>query len=64
MTTIDGRQIGVERAGPTQPDSEINYPELGMPKTKGGRGDMIVQVKVKFPSNLTIQQKNGLREIL
>ena len=66
ITTIDGKQVQVSGGGPTQPDHEIRYPELGMPKSKklGERGDMIVQVKVKFPSSLTPQQKSQLKEIL
>lgn len=66
ITTIDGKQVQVSGGGPTQPDHEIRYPELGMPKSKkpGERGDMIVQVKVKFPSTLTLHQKSQLKEIL
>lgn len=66
ITTIDGKQIQVSRGGPTHPGHEIRYPELGMPNSKkpGERGDMIVQVRVKFPSSLTPQQKSQLKEIL
>ena len=65
ITTIDGKQIQVSAGGPTQPSHEIRYPELGMPKSKkpGERGDMIVEVKVKFPATLTSAQKSQLKEI-
>ncbi len=66
IETIDGRQIQASGGGPTQPGKEIRYPELGMPKSKkaGERGDMIVQVDVKFPNTLTPQQKSQLGQIL
>ena len=66
VTTIDGRQVSVSHGGPTQPGHEIMYPELGMPKPKkpSERGDMIVQIKVKFPPTLTTTQKGQLRDIL
>ena len=66
ISTIDGKQIQVSMSGPTQPGHEIRYPELGMPKSKmpNQRGDMIVQVKVKFPPTLTAHQKEELRRIL
>ena len=66
IETIDGRQLQPSGVGPTPPGHEVRYPELGMPKSKkaGERGDMIVQVNVKFPPSLTSQQKSQLREIL
>jgi DnaJ family protein B protein 4 len=66
VTTIEGRQINCSGGGPTQPGHEIRYPELGMPKSKkpGERGDMIVQVAVKFPTSLTANQKTQLNAIL
>ena len=66
ISTIDGRQIGVSSGTPTQPGHEIRYPELGMTKSKkpSERGDMIVQVNVKYPPSLTNAQKEKLKEIL
>jgi DnaJ homolog subfamily B member 4 len=66
VSTIDGKVINVFRGGPTQPGTEIRYPDQGMPKSKkpGERGDMIVEVKVKFPASLTPQQKSLLKDIL
>lgn len=65
VNTIEGRRIPVSGGGPTQPGAEIRYPELGMPTKKpGGRGDMIVEVKVKFPTSLTPAQKAQLKAIL
>ena len=66
IETIDGRQISVTGGVPTQPGAEIRYPDQGMPKSKkpGERGDMIVEVKVRFPTSLTTEQRTKLSEIL
>lgn len=66
VTTIDGKQIQPSAIGPTQPGTEIRYPELGMPLSKkpGTRGDMIIQVNVKFPTSLTPTQRQQLKETL
>ena len=64
--TIDGKQVPVSMGGPTPPGYVIPYPHQGMPKSKkpSERGDMLVEVKVKFPSSLTAAQKTHLRDIL
>lgn len=66
VATIDGKQISLDKAGPTQPGSSDSYPSLGMPISKkpGQRGDFIVRYSVKFPTTLTAAQKATLREIL
>ncbi|GAO16855.1 uncharacterized protein UV8b_06886 [Ustilaginoidea virens] len=66
VTTIEGKQINLDKSGPTQPGSEDRYPGLGMPISKhaGQRGDFIIKYKVNFPSSLTPAQKQTLREIL
>ncbi len=66
MSTIDGKQINLDKSGPTQPGSEDRYPGLGMPLSKkpGERGDFIIKYKVNFPSSLSAAQKTKLREIL
>lgn len=66
VSTIDGKQVNVANGGPTQPTFEERYPGLGMPKSKtpSQRGDFIVSVKIKYPTSLTPQQKQQLKEIL
>ncbi len=66
IATIDGKQVPASGAGPTQPGRVIEFPHLGMPKSKkpAERGDMLVEVKVKFPTSLTLAQKTQLRDIL
>ncbi|WQF79807.1 Putative DnaJ domain, Chaperone J-domain superfamily [Colletotrichum destructivum] len=66
VTTIDGKQLNLDKNGPTQPGSSDRYPGLGMPISKkpGSRGDFVIKYNVKFPSSLTAEQKQKLREIL
>ncbi|KAI5365508.1 putative DnaJ domain, Chaperone J-domain superfamily [Septoria linicola] len=66
VSTIDGKQLSVSSAGPTNPDWSEKFPGQGMPKSKtpNVRGDFIVGVKIKFPASLTPQQKTQLKEIL
>ncbi len=66
VTTIDGKQINLDKAGPTQPGSSDSYPSLGMPisKSPGQRGKFVIKYNVKFPTVLSAEQKQKLREIL
>ncbi|KAI0023595.1 hypothetical protein F4780DRAFT_57247 [Xylariomycetidae sp. FL0641] len=66
VTTIDGKQINLEKGGPTSPGTSDSYPGLGMPVSKkpGERGNFIIKYNVKFPTTLTAKQKEQLREIL
>jgi DnaJ family protein B protein 4 len=66
VTTIDGKNISVEKAGPTQPNSSDSYPDLGMPLSKkpDTRGNFIIKYNVKFPTTLTTEQKRVLKDIL
>ncbi|KAK3685007.1 DnaJ domain-containing protein [Podospora appendiculata] len=66
VTTIDGKNLNIEKAGPTQPGSSDSYPGLGMPISKkpGQRGNFVVKYNVKFPTLLSSAQKQKLREIL
>jgi DnaJ family protein B protein 4 len=66
VTTIDGKNIKLDKAGPTQPGSKDVYPNLGMPLSKkpDQRGNFIITYNVKFPTSLTADQKAKLRQIL
>jgi DnaJ family protein B protein 4 len=66
VQTIDGKQLNVASGGPTGPTWTEKFPNLGMPKSKKPmeRGDFIVGVKIKFPTSLTSQQKEQLKQIL
>ncbi|KAJ9148379.1 DnaJ-domain-containing protein [Pleurostoma richardsiae] len=66
IVTIDGKQLPIEKGGPTQPGSTETFPSLGMPISKkpGQRGNFVVHYNVKFPTSLTAEQKRKLKEIL
>ncbi|KAI2473853.1 DnaJ-domain-containing protein [Annulohypoxylon bovei var. microspora] len=66
VTTIDGKQLNVEKGGPTGPGMSDSYPGLGMPISKkpGERGNFILKYNVKFPTSLSAMQKQQLKEIL
>ncbi|KAK5630949.1 hypothetical protein RRF57_006664 [Xylaria bambusicola] len=66
VTTIDGKQINLEKGGPTGPGMTDSYPGLGMPISKkpNERGNFIIKYNVKFPTYLTPQQKQQLKDIL
>ncbi|KAF2964930.1 hypothetical protein GQX73_g8653 [Xylaria multiplex] len=66
VTTIDGKQLVIEKGGPTGPGMSDSYPGLGMPisKKQNERGNFIIRYNVKFPTSLTAQQKQLLKEIL
>ncbi|ETS80666.1 hypothetical protein PFICI_08195 [Pestalotiopsis fici W106-1] len=66
VTTIDGKQLTLDKAGPTSPGSSDSYPGQGMPISKkpGERGNFIIKYNIKFPTSLTAQQKEELKRIL
>jgi len=66
VQTIDGKQLQVSSAGPTQPDWTERFPSQGMPKSKtpSVRGDFIISVKIRFPTSLTAQQKQQIKDIM
>ncbi|KAI1424376.1 hypothetical protein F5Y12DRAFT_715324 [Xylaria sp. FL1777] len=66
VTTIDGKQINIEKAGPTGPGMSDSYPGLGMPisKKQNERGNFVIKYNVKFPTSLTPRQRQQLKEIL
>lgn len=66
VRTIDGKSIRVAKPGPTQPGHEEHFPGLGMviPRKPSERGDLVVHVKVKFPSRLDPNTKDVLKDLL
>ncbi|KAK6534723.1 hypothetical protein TWF281_006024 [Arthrobotrys megalospora] len=65
VVNIEGFSIPVSHAGPTPPNWSTTFPDHGMPKAKSkDRGNLIVKVNIKFPTSLTAEQKEKLKEIL
>ncbi|KAE8354293.1 DnaJ C terminal domain-containing protein [Aspergillus coremiiformis] len=66
VRTIDGKSIRISKPGPTPPGYEERFPGHGMTISKkpNERGDLIVHIKVRFPTSLTAQQKEVLKDLL
>lgn len=66
VQTIDGKQLSVSHSGPTQPTWTERFPGMGMPNSKAPtkRGDFVVNIKIKFPTTLTADQKDKIKQIL
>lgn len=65
VKTIDGKDLPVRGGRPTQSGHQEVYPGLGLTTKKPGeRGDLIVEIQVKFPEFLTQAQMTKLKEIL
>jgi DnaJ family protein B protein 4 len=66
VTTIDNKSLQVRSGGPTGPNFTERFPNLGMPKSKKPteRGDFVVGVRIKFPTHLSQDQKEKLKQIL
>ncbi|KAJ6264812.1 hypothetical protein Dda_0964 [Drechslerella dactyloides] len=65
VVNIEGNSIPVSHAGPTPPSWSMTFPDHGMPKAKSkDRGNLVVRVNIKFPTSLTGEQKEKLKEIL
>lgn len=66
IPTIDGKQLTVSHSGPTSDKWEEVFPGQGMVHSKNPleRGDLKVRANIVFPTSLTPEQKQKLREIL
>ncbi|KAG0277275.1 hypothetical protein BGZ95_006201 [Linnemannia exigua] len=68
VKTLDGRTLPVSASSSrvVQPGQEERFPGEGMPISKkpGQKGDLLVRYVVKFPTQLTAAQKDGLRKVL
>lgn len=64
ITTLDGKELNIANKNVTHPDQEIRFPGRGMPNQKDPthKGDLILRVKVTFPTQLSEQQKEYLRQ--
>ena len=65
VPTIDGGSAGIDCPGPIQPKWITRFPGLGMPKLKKPeeRGDFIISVQIKFPTSLTQEQKQIIKDL-
>lgn len=64
VETLDGKKLKVENKNPINPGHVIRFPERGMPISKrpGHKGDLIITIKVEFPSKLTDAQRKAIED--
>lgn len=64
IETLDGKKIKIESSRPVKPGHIITYPNNGMPisKSPGTKGDLLVKIKVEFPSILNAAQKTAIEQ--
>lgn len=55
---IDGRHLQLKVTDVVSPNSERRLIGEGMPKKKGGRGDLIFRFKIQFPTSISQEQKD------
>lgn len=62
VETIDGKKLKIENINPISPGHVIKYPGFGMPISKqpGTKGDLLITIKVEFPTKLTESQKKAI----
>lgn len=64
VETLDGKKLKVENKNPLNPGHVIRFPGHGMPISKrpGQRGDLVITIKVDFPTKLTDAQRKAVEE--
>ncbi|KAH3764021.1 heat shock protein DnaJ family protein [Pelomyxa schiedti] len=65
---LDGHKVTVKRDTVTKPGSVIEIEDEGMPRkgyySSEDKGDLMVDITVRFPTTLTEAQKKGFQELL
>ena len=61
---LDNRKLLLKTNKIIDPYSRRCIPKEGMPKKNGGRGDLIIDFNIKFPSSLTEERRTYLRKLL
>uniref|UniRef100_A0A0E0KY24 J domain-containing protein n=1 Tax=Oryza punctata TaxID=4537 RepID=A0A0E0KY24_ORYPU len=66
LTTLDGRNLTIPVKSVINPTSEEVVKGEGMPITKepSKKGDLKIRFQIKFPTNLTSDQKSGIQQLL
>jgi DnaJ family protein B protein 4 len=66
LTTLDGRSITVPVKSVINPNYEEVVPGEGMPITRepSKKGNLRIKFQIKFPTNLTADQKAGVQQLL
>ena len=61
---LDGHKVNIKKDGVTQPGETIRIKGEGMPvHQKGDTGDLLVDVEITIPEQLSNEQKNKLNTL-
>jgi curved DNA-binding protein len=64
LVTIDGKTLSINIPAGTQPDTMLSCKGEGMPNVKTGRrGNLIIQVKVKVPKDLSTDDIDRIKRL-
>ena len=61
---LDERVLSVGLSEVCTPKGEKRVKGEGMPKVGGGKGDLVIRYDIRFPEQLTLGQKEQLRQLL
>lgn len=66
LTTLDGRNLMIPLTDIVRPGAEVVVPNEGMPISRepGKKGNLRIQIDVRYPSRFTSEQKSELRRVL
>ena len=63
VRTLDNKLLNLNIPASTQYGATLKIPEYGMYRKEGNRGDLLVQILVKIPENLSEQQLNICKKL-
>jgi len=64
ITTLDNKELKININEIVSPTYEKVMKNEGLPKSNGGKGDLIIKFDIKFPTKLSDEQKNQIKKIL
>lgn len=61
--TLDDRQLNIDCTNEViRPGFRKTVPKEGMPTKTGGKGDLLIEFKVQFPTSLNETQKQKIKD--
>ena len=64
VTGLDGKRFDINVPPGTQPNSRFRLTEQGLyAMNQNIRGNLIINVKITVPTNITLEQQQGIRDL-
>lgn len=62
---LDGHMLSIRVPSVVKPETELNYPEMGMPisKSPGTHGNLKIRFNIRFPSSLSPEDKQVIQNL-